>query len=145
MGDSIKTKPPSCTAAVTIPAEGHARRVAGLRQKIHQITDEVIDAGKFHYGSQTRHLEEAIQQAWGGHPVATTSCTQAMILALQAARTRPGDEVIIPAATFIATAFSVSAVGAIPVIVDVTEPTFTLPSPSVLRPLSLRSPAVPAQ
>ncbi|MGW0964729.1 DegT/DnrJ/EryC1/StrS family aminotransferase [Streptomyces sp. NPDC002516] len=112
--------------AVTVPAEGHARRVAALRRTIHRITDEVIDAGTFHYGTQTRRLEEALGRAWGGHAVATTSCTQALTLALRAAGIGAGDEVIVPAATFAATAFAVSAAGAVPVIVDVGEPTLTL-------------------
>ncbi|WP_199546901.1 DegT/DnrJ/EryC1/StrS aminotransferase family protein [Streptomyces sp. N35] len=98
----------------------------GLRRKIHAITDEVIDTGKFHYGPQTRNLEKALRDAWGGHPVATTSCTQALMLSLHAAGIRPGDEVIVLSATFAATAFAVSAMGAVPVIVDVAEPTLTL-------------------
>ncbi|MFJ9947753.1 DegT/DnrJ/EryC1/StrS family aminotransferase [Kitasatospora sp. NPDC091207] len=122
----VSTTLPDRTAVVTIPAEGHARRVAALRETIHRIIDTVIDAGKFHHGPQTERLEDALSHAWGGHAVATTSCTQALVLALEAAGTRPGDEVIVPAATFAATAFAVASVGAVPVIVDVTEPTLTL-------------------
>ncbi|SDK96626.1 DegT/DnrJ/EryC1/StrS family aminotransferase [Streptomyces indicus] len=110
----------------TIPAEGHHRRVRGLRTEIHDIADQVITKGKFHYGPQTARLEAALREAWGGHPVATTSCTQALILALEAGGVGRGDEVIVPAATFAATAFAVHTVGAVPVIVDVAEPTLTL-------------------
>ncbi|MFI1416344.1 DegT/DnrJ/EryC1/StrS family aminotransferase [Streptomyces sp. NPDC020707] len=117
---------PGRSAVVTIPAEGHARRVAALRETIHSITDTVIDTGKFHHGPQTERLEDTLAHVWGGHAVATTSCTQALVLALEAAGTRPGDEVIVPAATFAATAFAVAALGAVPVIVDVAEPTLTL-------------------
>ncbi|MET8858837.1 DegT/DnrJ/EryC1/StrS family aminotransferase [Streptomyces sp. NPDC004579] len=117
---------PGRATATTIPAEGHARRVNELRETIHRVTDEVIDAGTFHYGPQTRRLEDALERAWGGHAVATTSCTQALTLALRAAGIGSGDEVIVPAATFAATAFAVAAVGAVPVVVDVSEPTLTL-------------------
>ncbi|WP_405427932.1 DegT/DnrJ/EryC1/StrS family aminotransferase [Streptomyces erythrochromogenes] len=118
--------PPNPAAIVTIPAEGHARRVAALRETIHQVTDEVIDTGKFHYGPQTARLEAALARAWTGHAVATTSCTQALVLALRAAGVRAGDEVIVPAATFAATAFAVADLGAVPVFVDIAEPTLTL-------------------
>lgn len=117
---------------LTIAAEGHARRVRELRSEIHSIADEVITAGKFHYGPQTARLETGLQEAWGGYPVATTSCTQALILALHASGIGSGHEVIVPSATFAATAFAVHAVGAVPVIVDVDDITLTL-SPQALQ------------
>ncbi|MDX2393592.1 DegT/DnrJ/EryC1/StrS family aminotransferase [Streptomyces sp. DK15] len=122
----VSTTLPDRTVVVTVPAEGHGRRVAALRETIHQITDAVIDSGKFHYGPQTERLEDTLSHVWGGYAVATTSCTQALVLALEAAGVRPRDEVIVPAATFAATAFAVAGLGAVPVIVDVTESTLTL-------------------
>ncbi|WP_425837856.1 DegT/DnrJ/EryC1/StrS family aminotransferase [Streptomyces fractus] len=115
-----------------IPAEGHARRVRALRPEIHRLVDEVADRGRFHFGPQTAALEQHMRAAWGGHPVATTSCTQALALALRTAGVGEGDEVIVPAATFAATAFAVAEVKAVPVVVDVTEPTLTM-CPRALR------------
>lgn len=116
----------------SIPAEGHARRIRALRREIHRIADEVIDAGTFHFGPQTARLEQRIAASWGGSAVATTSCTQALTLALRVAGVRPGDEVVVPAATFAATAFAVCETGAVPVVVDVSEPSLTL-CPQALR------------
>ena len=48
------------------------------------------------------------------------------MLSLQAAGIGAGDEVLVPAHTFIATALAVSAVGARPVLVDVDETTFNI-------------------
>lgn len=110
----------------TIPAEGHARRVRALRPQIHRLVDEIADNGRFHFGPRTTALEHRLRTLWGGHPVATTSCTQALVLALRAEGVGPGDEVIVPAATFAATAFAVAETGAVPVVVDVAEPTLTL-------------------
>ncbi|MFJ7206669.1 DegT/DnrJ/EryC1/StrS family aminotransferase [Streptomyces sp. NPDC098789] len=124
--------PPVPSRNWSIPAEGHARRVRALRREVHRIADEVIDAGTFHFGPQTARLEQRIAAHWGGAAVATTSCTQALTLALRVAGVRPGDEVVLPAATFAATAFAVCETGAVPVIVDVAEPSLTL-CPQALR------------
>jgi perosamine synthetase len=60
------------------------------------------------------------------HAIATTSCTTALHLALVAHGIGPGDEVIVPAFTWIATANVVETVGATPVFIDVTLDTFNL-------------------
>jgi dTDP-4-amino-4,6-dideoxygalactose transaminase len=55
------------------------------------------------------------------HSLLVTSGTNALIAALSSCGIGPGDEVIIPAYTFVATATAVTSVGAIPVIVNVDE------------------------
>lgn len=60
------------------------------------------------------------------HALATTSCTTALQLALAALEIGPGDEVIVPAFTWVATANVVRLSGATPVFVDVDESTFNL-------------------
>jgi dTDP-4-amino-4,6-dideoxygalactose transaminase len=60
------------------------------------------------------------------HAVATTSCTTAMQLALAALQVRPGDEVIVPAFTWVATPNVVEHLGARAVFVDIDLATFNL-------------------
>lgn len=60
------------------------------------------------------------------HAAATTSCTTALHLAVAALGLRPGDEVIVPAFTWIATANVVEYMGARPVFVDIDLATFNL-------------------
>ena len=60
------------------------------------------------------------------HAMATTSCTTAMHVALAAAGIRPGDEVIVPAFTWVATANVVEYLGAKPVFCDVDLDTFNI-------------------
>lgn len=60
------------------------------------------------------------------HAIATKSGTSALHLSLAALGIGPGDEVIVPALTFVATANAVSYTGAKPVIADVDEETWTL-------------------
>jgi dTDP-4-amino-4,6-dideoxygalactose transaminase len=68
----------------------------------------------------------------GGHPVAVANGTVTMEVALRAADIGWGDEVIVPAYTFQATAAAPMAAGAIPVIVDVDPETYTI-APEAIR------------
>ncbi|WNV88052.1 DegT/DnrJ/EryC1/StrS family aminotransferase [Umezawaea sp. Da 62-37] len=117
---------------VVVPAEGHHRRLANMRQAIHEHLDAVIDGGTTVMGAYTRQLERSLGGRWGVHAVATSSGTESLHLSLRASGVGPGDEVIVPNMTFVATAFAVNAVGATPVFVDV-EPDSWLISPDAIR------------
>ncbi len=95
------------------PAPHAADREALLR---------VYDSGKWWYGEEVKRFEEryaAFQDA--KHCVTCTSGTAAAEIALQALGAGPGDEVIVPPYTFVATAMTVARVGAAPVFVDVDD------------------------
>src|SRR5881396_712873 len=66
------------------------------------------------------------------HSVAATSCTTALHLAVAALGLFPGDEVIVPAFTWVSTANVVEYMGATPVFVDVDLDTFNI-SPSCVE------------
>jgi perosamine synthetase len=66
-----------------------------------------------------------------GHSMATTSCTTAMQLALSALDVGPGDEVLVPAFTWIATANVVEHRGATPVFVDIDLATFNIDTTAI--------------
>ncbi|MFB9074620.1 DegT/DnrJ/EryC1/StrS family aminotransferase [Citricoccus parietis] len=71
-------------------------------------------------GPRTVEFERAFSTAHGvSHGVATSSCTTALHLALLVAGVQPGDDVIVPSFSFIATANAVTYVGARPVFADV--------------------------
>jgi dTDP-4-amino-4,6-dideoxygalactose transaminase len=71
-------------------------------------------------GAKTVEFEELFGREVGArHAVAVNNCTAALHLALQAAGVGPGDEVLVPALTFVATANAVLYCGATPVFVDV--------------------------
>ena len=76
------------------------------------------------------------------HSVATTSCTTALHLALLAVGTGPGDEVIVPAFTWVATANAVLYCGATPVFVDVNPTTFNVDVEQALAAVTERTRAV---
>ncbi|MFP4511099.1 MAG: DegT/DnrJ/EryC1/StrS family aminotransferase [Spirochaetaceae bacterium] len=74
------------------------------------------------HGNEVVHFEEEWANHIGvPHVLATTSGTASLICALAAFGIGPGDEVIVPGYTYIATALAVTNVGAIPVIVDIDE------------------------
>jgi len=76
------------------------------------------------------------------HAIAVNNGTAALHAALLAAGVGPGDEVIVPSFTFIATATSVSMCGAIPRCVDVEERTFNLDPEAVERAVTPKTRAV---
>jgi dTDP-4-amino-4,6-dideoxygalactose transaminase len=91
-----------------------------------EITDEDIDAvlaclesGWLTMGPRTQQLEAAFAELYGvPHAVAVSSGTAALHLALLAAGVGPGDEVLVPAMTFVAAAGAVRYCGATPVFVE---------------------------
>lgn len=88
---------------------------------------------RIYEGSQVGRFEEAFGRYHSArHAVAVCNGTAALELALQAVGVRPGDEVLVPAVTFIATASAVTRVGAIPVFVD-SDPQRVTVDPDDLR------------
>jgi perosamine synthetase len=87
----------------------------------------VIDSGFLNDGEVTTQFERQMAELLGcKHVVATTSGTTAIFLALAAMGVGPGDEVIVPDVTFIATANAVMLTGAKPILADVEPGKLTL-------------------
>lgn len=96
-------------------------------------------------GTVVDELENAIARAQGvAHAVAVSSGTAAVHLALQAAGVGPGDEVIVPAHTFVGSASPIVYLGATPVFADVTPDTHNIDVESVKSLLTERTKAVVA-
>jgi perosamine synthetase len=88
---------------------------------------EVVRSGWLVQGPRVAEFERIFKDFIGvNHALATTSCTTALHLALLAAGIEPGDEVLIPSFTFIATANAVEYTGAKPVFIDIDLNTFTI-------------------
>jgi dTDP-4-amino-4,6-dideoxygalactose transaminase len=81
---------------------------------------EVVDSNWITMGDRVRDFERAFAAAHGAaDAVAVGSCTAGLHLALAALGIGPGDEVLVPSLSFVATAACVCYVGATPVFVDV--------------------------
>ncbi len=110
--------------------------------EINAVT-EVLKSGWLTMGEKTFEFERNFS-AYTGAPnaVAVNSCTSALHLALKAIDLQPGDEVIIPAVTFIATWEVITYFGAIPVIADVGKDTHLLDVISFEKKITGRTRAV---
>jgi dTDP-4-amino-4,6-dideoxygalactose transaminase len=85
-----------------------------------QSVVEVLRSGWLATGPKVAQLEAELSRYLGGRPIRTqTSATAGMEMALKACGIGPGDEVILPALSFVATANVIVRVGAQPVFVDV--------------------------
>ena len=84
--------------------------------------EKVLREGRVNYwtGTRGRQFQEQFARFCGAkHGIAVMNGTAALHVALAAAQIGPGDEVIVPARTFIATAFSVLHQNAVPVFADI--------------------------
>jgi dTDP-4-amino-4,6-dideoxygalactose transaminase len=105
--------------------------------------EEVLVSGWVAQGPRVTAFEASVAAALGaGHGVATTSCTTALHLALHALGVAPGDEVIVPSLSFIATTNAPCYVGARPVFADVDPETQNLTAETVERALGPATRAV---
>ncbi len=104
---------------------------------------EVIASGWISQGPKVRAFEEAFAERVGAaDAVATTSCTTALSLALHVSGVGPGDEVIVPSLSFIATANSVWHCGAQPVFSDIDPRTYNLDPVAAERAITPRTKAI---
>jgi perosamine synthetase len=104
---------------------------------------QVLESGWLTQGPWVRRFEENFARRHGvRHAFAVTSCTTALHLALVALGIGPGDEVIVPAFTWVATANVVVHCGATPIFVDIEAGSYNLDPDAVARALSPRTKAV---
>jgi perosamine synthetase len=103
----------------------------------------VIESGWVAQGPRVAEFERAFAERVGApYAVATSSCTTALHLALYALGVGPGDEVIVPSLSFIATANSVWQCGARPVFADVDPATGNLSPEAAARAITPRTKAI---
>lgn len=90
-----------------------------LKPEIQAAIQAVVDKGDFVLGQALTEFEIAFAKACGvPYGVGVASGTDAIALGLQACGIKPGDEVLLPANTFIATLIGVLHAGATPILVD---------------------------
>ncbi|WP_327356360.1 DegT/DnrJ/EryC1/StrS family aminotransferase [Streptomyces sp. NBC_01304] len=109
---------------------------------------EALDSrrwGGIHSGSQGEAFEtELADYLQVPHAVVVANGTAGLMIALKALGVRPGDEVIVPAMTYLATATAVSLLGGVPVFVDTDPATHTITGSSLKAAISERTKVVVA-
>jgi len=121
-----------------------------LTRQHHEIEDEILVAvrrtlasGKYTMGPELAAFEDEWAGACEvGRAIGTSSGTSALMLAYAALGVGPGDEVIVPSMTYVATAFAASYLGATVVFVDVESDTFTIDPAEVSRAVTPRTKVV---
>jgi len=95
-----------------------------LKSSIQQRIQTVLDHSQYIMGPEVQELETALTAYTGArHCITVSSGTEALLISLMALDIKPGDEVITPSFTFVATAEVVALLGAVPVLVDVEPDT----------------------
>ena len=102
-----------------------------------------IRSGWIAQGPLVAQFERAIAERLGvAHVIATSNCTTSLHLALLCAGIGPGDEVIVPSFTFIATANAVLYVGARPIFVDIDPRTYNIDPNQIEQAITPRTKAI---
>ena len=114
-----------------------------LKSDIDAGIREVIESTQFVKGPQVSRFQEHLAEYTGAkHVIAVGNGTDALQIALMALGLRPGDEVITPTFTFIATAEVVALLGLKPVVVDVDWGTMNMSVEAVRKAITPRTKAI---
>lgn len=113
------------------------------QREIDAVTEATAHGWYGNAGQHVRSFESAFATYTGRqHAIALPSCTSALHLSLLALGVGPGDEVIVPEATWIATAAPITYVGAIPVFADIDPETWCLSAAALEACITPRTKAV---
>ncbi|HWX56389.1 MAG TPA: DegT/DnrJ/EryC1/StrS family aminotransferase [Verrucomicrobiae bacterium] len=116
---------------------------AQIREEVLAAVARVFESQHFIYGPEVAKLEEEIAAYVGTQfAIGCASGSDALLLALMALEIGPGDEVITPPFTFVATAGSVARLGARPVFVDIEPGSFNLDPEQIERAVGPRTRAI---
>lgn len=114
-----------------------------LEKQLNSALKRCIKRGDFILGEDVRLFEEEFAKFCNTrYAVGVGSGTSALFLALKALNIGSGDEVIVPAFTYIATAFAVSYTGARPVFVDIDEKTYNIDVTKIKQAITNKTKAI---
>ena len=128
-----------------IPFVDLTRQHAALKSELMRALETVLDGSRFILGDEVRALEAELAARCGvRHGIGVGSGTDALRLALAALDIGPGDEVITPAFSFVASTTTIAMTGATPVFVDIDPETFALDPALAERAVTPRTRAIVA-
>ncbi|HVX29353.1 MAG TPA: DegT/DnrJ/EryC1/StrS family aminotransferase [Nitrolancea sp.] len=131
------------TKQMTVPfVDLHAQYVS-IEAEVNQAMKNVLERGDFILGKALEQFEADFATFIGtDFAIGVDSGMSALMLALRGLKIGPGDEVITSANTFIATALTISGVGATPILVDVDPETYTLDLEKLERAITPKTKAI---
>lgn len=111
-----------------------------IREEIDHAVRHTLEEGQFVAGDQVAKFEEQFAQYLGvRHCITCGNGTDALEMSLTAMEIGPGDEVIVPANSWVSTAEAVSHVGARPVFADVLPDQYTIDPKSVVKTITTKT------
>ena len=133
----------TATASDIVPFFDLKRQYAKLKHEIDPAIARVLEATAFSGGPFADKFEKEFAAYCGStYSRGLNSGTSALHLALLALGIQPGDEVIVPAHTFIASAWGISYIGATPVFVDSLPDTWEIDPAAVERAITPKTKAI---
>ncbi|NCX93535.1 MAG: DegT/DnrJ/EryC1/StrS family aminotransferase [Gammaproteobacteria bacterium] len=113
---------PATQTRVKVPFVNFKRRYELLKPEIDAVVQAIFASGTYILGEPVEAFEKRIAEYLGcRYVLGVANGTDALIMVLKMLEIGPGDEVIVPVNSFVASAASVAAVGATPVFCDVRE------------------------
>lgn len=126
-----------------VPLLDLAAQAKSVESDVKQAVLSVLDSQRYVLGPEVEALEREVAAFCGtAHGVAVRNGSDALVMTLMALGIGVGDEVIVPAFTFFATAGSVARVGARPVFVDVLPDTYNIDPDAVASAVTSKSKAI---
>jgi dTDP-4-amino-4,6-dideoxygalactose transaminase len=121
-----------------------------LNSQYHKIKSEIdtalincVESSQFIKGEQVRLFESSLAKYLGiNHVIGCGNGTDALQIALMALNLQPGDEVIVPAFTYVATAEAIALLQLIPVMVDVEPGTFNIAPAEIEKAITPKTRAI---
>ena len=114
-----------------------------IKNEIDTGIQQVIDNTSFINGPIVKQFADHLSEYLGGcHVIPCANGTDALQIALMALGLKPGDEVIVPAFTYVASAEVIGLLGLTPVMVDVDYQTFNVTVDNIKRGLSAKTKAI---
>ncbi len=126
-----------------IPSEDLTRQYRQIEPEVLDVVRRTLASGKYTMGPELAAFEREWAEACeAGFAIGTSSGTSALMLAYAVLGVGPGDEVIVPSMTYVATAFAASYLGATVVFADVDDQTFNIDPAEVERAVTPRTKVV---
>ena len=114
-----------------------------IKPEIDAAIQQVIDSTAFINGPSVKEFQADLEKYLGvKHVIPCANGTDALQISMMALGLKPGDEVIAPSFTFIATAEVIALLGLTPVLVDVDPDTFNVDPEAIKRAITPKTKAI---
>jgi len=139
----MTSKPQIPSPPEPVPQLDLAAQNATIGAEIRTAVERVMASQQFVLGREGAAFEQEVAKLCGvAHGVGVASGTDALILALRSCGVQAGDEVVLPAFTFVATGSAVSALGAKPVFADIRPESYNVDPAEFERRVTPRTRAI---